>query len=90
MNAFTVIPKRQRLRLKSQYLRDLCACWFMTTAADCNPRSVQKQSDSTGVLAECVSGRKISARDSIFGAGQVRGQKMSVAVPLGTVAQQQP
>jgi len=40
-----------------------------------NPEAVQNESDSHWVFEGCASGRKISVRDSIYGAGQVRGQQ---------------
>jgi len=41
------------------------------------PKLFKNRATRTGVLAECVSGRKISVRDSVYGAGQARGQKCS-------------
>ena len=34
------------------------------------PKSVQRECDRTGVFAECVGARKMSVRDSTYGAGQ--------------------
>src|SRR5581483_7581561 len=70
-----VIPKRLPSRSKCNTCTKPCACWCATTAAESIPKPFKQRAVCTGVLAECVTGQRRWARDSVYGAGQAREPK---------------
>jgi len=78
-----------KIEVEIQYQHDLLrACSFVTMAAELIPKPFKESAIRTGVFAECVSAQRTSARDLLFVAGQVRGQKCT-AIPID-VAKRQP